>query len=418
MCNRIIGLLCVVTFGAAVTQVGCREEEASTPGGAATASAARAAGSVTRPSSRPDTAPAAALPQGLDAEHLRKAKALLDGGAAYLLSRREDNGVWSAGRGAGVPAITSMVLKALVQHPDYGPDHPAVAGAFDVLLEYRQSDGGIYAPREGGGSYTSAVALMALTAAGKEQYRDDVQGLVAYLKGLQIVPGSKSADGDVVGEDDPSVGGVSYGKGPGRPDLSNVGMWTEALHDAGVGADDPAMQRVAGFITRLQNRSETNPMDWAAEGSNDGGFIYTFPGDGPGPARGARSYGSMTYTGFKSLLYAGVDRDDPRVRAAFDWIRRYWRLDGNPNMPRAQSRAGLYYYYHVFAKALRAWGEPVVTDAEGERHNWRHELIDVLADQVRPDGSWVNEASSRWWEGKAVLTTSYAMMALEEAVRP
>lgn len=410
---RIAGIAAVALATAVVaTTVQCRSKERGQQEGGSRGATTR---SASAPASRPATMQTGPLPAGLDAEHRSKAEALMDKGAAFLLSKRDENGGWSAGRRAAVPAITSMVLKALIQHPDYGPNHPAVTKGFQVLLQYRQPDGGIYSPGEGGGSYTSAVALMAFAAARNPHYAAHVGDLTAYLKGLQVVPGSESADGTEVKEDDPRVGGVSYGKGPGRPDLSNVGMWTEALHDAGVPADDPAMQRVVAFISRLQNHSETNKMAWAREGGNDGGFIYTFPGEGPPGAQGARSYGSMTYTGFKSLLYAGVDRKDSRVRAAFDWIRRYWRLDSNPNMPQSQSRQGLYYYYHVFAKALRAWGEPVITDGTGMRHNWRHELIEVLAAQVKDDGSWVND-SDRWWEGEPVLTTCYAILALEEAL--
>ncbi len=364
--------------------------------------------------------PADARPAGLDAQDYAKAKALMDKGAAFLLSKRNANGGWTTATGAAEPAITAMVLKALVQHPDFGASHAAVAKGFEVLLSHRRDDGGIYGPREGSSSYTSAVALMALAAAKDPRNAGQVRDLVAYLKSLQIVPGSESSDGKKMEEDDPRVGGVSYGRGPMRPDLSNVGMWAEALHEAGVPKDDPALQRAVAFVSRLQNHSETNKMAWAQEGTNDGGFIYTFPskeaGKGRGPSAPAgRSYGSMTYTGFKSMLYAGVARDDSRVRAAYQWIRRYWRLDANPNMPQTQSRSGLFYYYHVFAKALRAWGEPVITDAKGEKHNWRHELIDALAKQVKEDGSWVND-SDRWWEGDAVLTTSYALMALEEAI--
>ena len=260
----------------------------------------------------------------------------------------------------------------------------------------------------------TVFALMAFAAARSPRYEDTTRGLIAYLKGLQIVPGAQSSDGPIP-EDDPTVGGVSYGAGPNRPDLSNVGMWMEALHEAGVDEDDPAMQRAAAFITRLQNNSETNPMTWAREGDNDGGFVYTFPGSGPRGQHAGRSYGSMTYSGFKSLLYAGVEREDPRIRAAFAWIRRYWRLDSNPNMPQAQSRAGLFYYYHVFAKALRTWGEPIVVDTSGVEHNWRHELIDALAEQVNDDGSWVNNAD-RWWEGNPVLATCYSVLALQEAL--
>ena len=56
----------------------------------------------------------------------------------------------------------------------------------------------------------------------------------------------------------------------------------------------------------------------------------------------------MTYAGFKSLLYAGMDADDVRVRAAFDWIRRHWTFDENPGM----KQDGLFYYYHAMARAL------------------------------------------------------------------
>jgi len=204
-------------------------------------------------------------------------------------------------------------------------------------------------------------------------------------------------------------------------------MWMQALHGAGVSGNDPAIRRALRFVARVQNRSESNPSLWAQEGSNDGGFVYApaISGNldrgeskaGPGPGgRGLRSYGSMTYVGFKSMLYADIDRNDPRVRAAFGWIRRHWRLDSNPNMPRIRSRQGLYYYYHVFAKALRAWGQPIITDDSGKEHNWRHELIDALGKRVRPDGSWVNDAD-RWHEGSATLVTAYSVLALQEALK-
>ena len=83
----------------------------------------------------------------------------------------------------------------------------------------------------------------------------------------------------------------------------------------------------------------------------------------------------------------------------------------------AQSTQGLFYYYHVFAKALNAWGQPIIVDAKKVPHNWRAELIQQLATLVKEDGSWVNK-SDRWWEGSPVLATSFAMLALEEAVKP
>jgi squalene-hopene/tetraprenyl-beta-curcumene cyclase len=125
----------------------------------------------------------------------------------------------------------------------------------------------------------------------------------------------------------------------------------------------------------------------------------------------------MTYTGFKSMLYANVARTDPRVKAAMEWIARYWRLDSNPNMPQKQSEQGLYYYYQVFGKALRAWGEDTVTDAKGDKHNWRQELIEALKQRQSAEGSWSNEAD-RWMEGSPILVTVYCLTALQDATAP
>ena len=146
----------------------------------------------------------------------------------------------------------------------------------------------------------------------------------------------------------------------------------DALKAAGNDADSQAMQRALVFVSRCQNLENEHTDTPNAAKVNDGGFYYSVTAGGQsasGSTRdgGLRSYGSMTYTGFKSLLYAGVDRKDPRIKAAFAWIQRYWRLDSNPNMPAAQSRAGIFYYYHTFAKALNAWGEPVITDRKGAK---------------------------------------------------
>lgn len=393
-------------------------------------STAKGAGPATSPATAPASAattPATSEPileaaAALTDAQTQQARQLIDGGIAYLLANREEAGGWSI-QGANRPALTAMVLKVLVQG-GAGADSPVIAKGLEVLVSYQQPDGGIYDPAEGLGNYNTSLAVMALRAAGRGADDPALSRAVGYLRAQQIVPGGQSPAGPTVGEDDPHVGGVSYGK-TGRPDLSNLGMWMDAMHEAGVAGDDPAMQRALAFVGRLQNRSESNPMAWAQQGSNDGGFVYALSPDGSAPqskagddadGAGVRSYGSMTYTGFKSMLYADVDRDDPRVRAAWEWIRTYWRMDSNPNMPAAQSLEGLYYYYHVLARALRAWGQDVVTDAAGGQHNWRAELLEALASRGAPDGSWCNQAD-RWHEGSPVLVTAYAVLALQEALR-
>ncbi len=354
----------------------------------------------------------------LDDAHYKTAAELINRGVRFLLDNRDNDGAWSI-KGKSKPPVTALALKVLLGHPDFDASSPVVKKGFEVLLSYRQDNGGIYDVEEGYYTYSTAVAVSALAAAQNPQFDDEIRAAQQYLRGVQIIPGAETPDGEVVEQGDPRVGGIVYKKGMVKPNLSVLNYWMEAMRDSGVSPDDPAIKRAEAFLTRLQNRSESNPIPWAAKGADDGGFVYGLHESKAGAASGGhglRSYGSMTYAGFKSMLYAGVAKDDPRVRAAYHWIRRYWRLDSNPNMPQARSMQGLYYYYQVFAKALRAWGQDVITDTDGVKHNWRHEIIGALAERVRPDGSWVNQAS-RWMEASPTLVTCYAVIALQETLK-
>jgi squalene-hopene/tetraprenyl-beta-curcumene cyclase len=122
---------------------------------------------------------------------------------------------------------------------------------------------------------------------------------------------------------------------------------------------------------------------------------------------GLRSYGSMTYAGLKSMIYAGVDADDSRIQAAMKWLQKHYTLEENPGM----GTSGLYYYYHTFAKALDATGEETFTDADGAEHDWRAELVAKLAEEQQPTGAWVN-TNERWLEADPNLSTAYVLLAL------
>ena len=60
----------------------------------------------------------------------------------------------------------------------------------------------------------------------------------------------------------------------------------------------------------------------------------------------------MTYAGMQSLIYANVDKNDPRVKLALKWLENSYSLDENPGM----GVQGLYYYYQAMSKALSAMG--------------------------------------------------------------
>lgn len=364
-----------------------------------------------------------------------RAQALIDKGINFLKSKQLPDGGWHGEKQP--PAITAIALRAIVLDEKYDSKTDFVARGYDRLLSFQLEDGGIY--KDLLANYNTAIALSALSAAEDSKFAPNVEKAVAYLKGLQWTPETRPEfTGDektpeantgkqvVKDENDPFFGGFGYGgrsRGAGRPDLSNAAMAIEALHDAGLKPSDPAFQNAVKFITRLQNNSETNTAGWAG---NDGGFVYGPADNRQGESmageytdasgrRLLRSYGSMTYAGLKSFIYAGLTKDDPRVRAAFEWIRNNWSLEENPGMKLNKpemATQGLYYYYHTMARALSAYNEPKIVTADGKTHDWREELIAKLESLQKEDGSWAGE--KRWMEDNPVLVTAYCVMALQE----
>src|SRR5439155_20529000 len=199
--------------------------------------------------------------------------------------------------------------------------------------------------------------------------------------------------------------------GKQRPDLSNTQFFVDALLSAGLPRDDPAVQRALRFVSRCQNLpGEHNDQAFAQKTTEDdkGGLVYNPQARDYTPEGGLRSAGAMTYAGLKSFLYAGVSKDDPRVKAAVNWIRRHYTLEQNPGM----GKAGLYYYYHTFAKAMDALGEETFVTADGNKHPWRRELFDALKKRQQPDGSWRNAGDKTFGESDPELATSFTVLSL------
>ncbi|MEM0925532.1 MAG: prenyltransferase/squalene oxidase repeat-containing protein [Planctomycetota bacterium] len=304
-------------------------------------------------------------------------------------------------------AVTGLCVKAILEAQPAEVSAPAVKKAIAYLLENVRPDGGIYATGSRYRNYETSVAVGALLRANTEnQFDSQLKRAEAFLKDIQW------DEGEGVESSDAAYGGAGYGS-RSRPDLSNTSFLLEALRELGNEPEDESIQKALKFISRTQNLSGHGNDTEHADRIGDGGFYYTpaaggetkVPGDTSG---GLRSYGSMTYAGLKSMIFAGLTKKDPRVIAAFEFIQKTYSLEENPGM----GQAGLFYYYHTFAKALSAAELKVLTDAEGVNHNWRRELVTVLTESQQEDGSWVNSGNDRWMEGNRNLVTAYALLAL------
>ncbi|MEX0728382.1 MAG: prenyltransferase/squalene oxidase repeat-containing protein [Planctomycetaceae bacterium] len=320
----------------------------------------------------------------------------------FLKNSQDEDGSWTSAKS---PGITALAVYSLLEN-GVAADDPAVQKAFDHLKSYQQEDGGIYYPETSHKNYETCIGLMAFKSGNADGKYDDVlAGAEKYLRGLQW------DEGEGIETSDTFFGGAGYGSHK-RPDLSNTQFLVEALKQAGAGEDDPAIQKALVFVSRSQNlETENNTTEFAAK-VNDGGFYYTPAAGGTSQAGmtdngGLRSYASMTYAGLKSMIYAGLTEDDPRVKAAQEWIARHYSLDENPGM----GNQGQFYYYHTFAKTMSVLGVDEFEDAAGNKHDWRKDLAEKLFSLQQENGSWVNPAE-RWGEGDPHLTTAYVLLAL------
>jgi squalene-hopene/tetraprenyl-beta-curcumene cyclase len=335
-------------------------------------------------------------------------KAVVDKAIGFLTKTQKEAGNFASNPRAGEPGLTALIAAALVRN-GVAADNTVVAKAMKYLESKVKDDGGVY--DQGLSNYMTCLAIVAFketNTGGK--YDKVIAAATKYVRSLQFDEG--------LTDKDPRYGGAGYDKPSdrGRPDLSNTQFMVEALIAGGVNKDDPAIKKALVFVSRSQNlKSEYNDQQFAtkiAEG-DEGGFVYSLA-DQSNPKSpkangvgGLRSEGGMTYAGLKSFLYAGVSKDDPRVKSAIAWIRRHYTVTENPG----QKDAGLFYYYHTFAKAMDALGEDPFEDAKGVKHDWRQELFDELKKRQKPDGSWVN-ANGAFLENLPELATAFALLSL------
>ncbi len=347
------------------------------------------------------TALSAAETVGPDLKALEASRAQ---GAAFLKTAQSADGSWTSSE---APGVTGLVAFGLLS-AGVPADDPAVVKTLKHLESFAQPDGGIYFPKSHHANYETAISVMVFAAANTQgNYDPLLKKADAYLRGLQWDETEKAEKAD------PKFGGAGYGRTGDRPDLSNTVFFLEALQATGAKKDDPAVQKALVFLSRCQNlETEHNTTPFAAK-VNDGGFYYTPAAGGSSqagnnPDGGLRSYGSMTYAGLKSMVFAGLTPEDQRVQAALEWIKKFYSVTENPGM----GQQGVYYYYQMFGKALATLDADYLVDAQGKQHDWRKELAEHIISQQQSNGGWVN-TNARWMEGDPHMATAYALIALK-----
>ncbi len=357
---------------------------------------------------------AAPLPPDVKAE----VQASMTRGADWLAAQQQPDGYWAI---PDSPALTGLSMWAL-QETDPAAYAAAINRAMVFILTSVHEDGSIWRSpsiqRKGGGlaNYNTAICMTALHALNRQELVAVIQNARTYLSKMQYTDGGTYR------------GGMGYDADQGRPytDLSNSYMAYEAmrltqdvedLRAAGETKADLDWTAAQDFLAQVQNLPDVNTNSYASDTEEDrGGFAYT-PGAGASTTNEAgetklRSYGSMTYAGLLALIYAQVDAKDIRVKSARDWAAQHWTLDENPGL----GSEGLYYFFNVLAKSLKASGDEPLLSPDGTPIAWREDLARKLIALQQPDGTWVND-NNRWWEGDPNLVTAYTILALSNLIQ-
>jgi len=359
------------------------------------------------PSATPSIArgePTATVPGGAKDRSLQlEIEHSIEKGLAFLEKAQNSAGFWSS---ADYPALTGLALLGFINEPSGAikAKLPSfVEKGLDYVVSCVKPDGGIYG--KGLANYNTCVSLLALNAVKTDKYADILHKARAFVIGQQNFYPKQD------GKMNPYEGGIGYGDDGPHSDVSNT---TLELQQDVPAAHDLNWDAAVAFLQRCQNVPKFNSQPWVTgDPKNNGGFIYTpvesHADDVIDGKKTPRSYGSMSYSGLLSYIYADLQKDDPRVIAVCEWLRRNYSVEENPGM----GSAGLFYYFHTMSKALSTYGDDELALEGGKTVNWRHDLALKLIDLQASSGSWVNDKSGRWWEKDPVLVTSYSVRALE-----
>jgi len=358
------------------------------------------------------------------------------GGAAdWMVSQQDETGAWKSGpadKAMPSPAVTGLVVAALGGAPASlkAKYKPAVDKAVAYLISKVNADGSVGEGPTGTfiKTYATGCAMMGWASVERtDKVANAIRGAQAYMKQNQLKEG-KDMGGTGYGDESP-------GGRKGIANLSTTGFSSEGMHLSGLPQDDEYWKLVVKFVRKCQNNSEINNdpefvAELKAKGlvvGNDGSLYYApdvnqqkLPAKKVADKESIAGYGSMTYDGIKTYLYAGLKKDSPEVKSAMDWVRKNYSVEVHPGWPFDQTQRqhlrGLYHYYMVMSRALDAYGENPFETFDGKKHNWANEIAEQFVKQVKESKMWKNE-NPAWFEGDPILTTSYVLNTCNTLLR-
>jgi hypothetical protein len=353
--------------------------------------------------------------------------------AEYLWKEQHADGGWHSsvhGIARGGQAWTPFVLYYLNLVPDTILAAPAGAKSRalhfirrhlndDHVLGLSDPDVAEYP------NYATAYGLLVLRALGREADSAAVTGMQEYLVRQQY------AEHRAITPEHLAYGAWGFGEtsipdgAVGHVDLSHTRRVSQALSSATSRLDE-VFGRTEAFLRVLQKhplalrRVVLPESDPSKPIPYDGGFFGSTVSLGMNKAplieetdtSGAffGSYATATCDGILAVLATGVPPGDERIRAALEWLQDRPDLTWPGGIPRSDPTGwgGAMYYYHIAVRSE-------VYASLGVRGEWAGRIIEMLADQQRPDGSFANPRGVLNKEDDPLIASTLALQALLRA---
>ena len=304
----------------------------------------------------------------------------------YLINNQQKDGSWHKH-----PGITAFCLLALNQSQSGGKTVPkeVMDKGLNYLRQQINQDGSLKNSKQQTDIYSTSVCLLTLSKLNNAEDKQHIANMNSYLMKTQS-----------------NLSAFHYSKSD-YPDLSNTHWAMEAIY---ISAADPKDKQMMSFWHKASKFISSCQVEESKRNSELGGFTYYPQGKKPEKVDGDAPetvFGSLTMGALKSLLYAQVKADDPRMNKGLKWISNNYSVKENPGL----KDGGYYYYLYMFSSLMLIWDKDFI-HSEDAKHNWRDDILQTLLSKQKSDGNWVNQ-SKLWREDNSSLCTAYAILSME-----
>jgi hypothetical protein len=335
--------------------------------------------------------PLAQLPNALDISLLLESRTAMIRGAHFLRTSQQEDGGWT--EHAGVTAMCIWALERAGTLPD-AQWHPARDKAREYVLRHHKDGLFRHSAADDTLIYSTSACLVALRllAHPDDQLLADKAREQLMHKQALLWAGATPA---------------SYGSANVFPYLTNAHWAMEAVRAQEVSERSPDQRKFWGRAVEFLGRCQALHLP---ENHDDYGcFSYspTFSNSNGDPW----ALGSFTAAGIKCLLYAGVESDDPRIKAALAWLERHFSVTKNPNA----GDAGYLNYIYMLATLMTLLEGDAALAPYPKLQGWRQAVAEALLNKQRGGGEWQNP-NRMWREQDPKLCTAYALIAMSLAV--